>query len=153
MPVMAAPFMFILDSFETACMELSILELFTTHQQGYNHTHIQSFIWKKPQSWARDNTAATTWPCFQAKKMVDIVLWLYSVWLLHLQIPRPKKNSGPWCSISLSSFCIGVVAKLNNCCVPSSAYWRNYNPFFDWTSKWKFFAVTFCCSVNTPNFL
>ena len=41
---LAAPFMFILDSFETACMELSILELFTTHQQGYNHTHIQRFI-------------------------------------------------------------------------------------------------------------
>ena len=118
---LAAPFMFILDSFETACMELSILELFTTHQQGYNHTHIQRFIWKKPQSWARDNTAATTWPCFQAKKMVDIVLWLYSVWLLHLQIPRPKKNSGPWCSIYVVALLRCRCREAKNCREPSSA--------------------------------
>ena len=36
------------------------------------------------QSWACDNTAATSWPCFQAKKLLLIVLWLYSQWLLHL---------------------------------------------------------------------
>ena len=35
------------------------------------------------QSWARDNTTATTWPCFQAKQLLSITLCLYSFWLLH----------------------------------------------------------------------
>ena len=36
------------------------------------------------QSWARDNTAATTWPGFRAKKLLIMALRLYSLWLLHL---------------------------------------------------------------------
>ena len=36
------------------------------------------------QSWTRDNTAATTWPCFRAKKLLIMALRLYSLWLLHL---------------------------------------------------------------------
>ena len=34
------------------------------------------------QSWARDNTTATTWQCFQAKKLFIITICLYSLWLL-----------------------------------------------------------------------
>ena len=33
------------------------------------------------QSWARDNTAATTWPCFQATKVFVIAVLLYLLWL------------------------------------------------------------------------
>ena len=45
--------------------------------------------WKKYtgikfQSWARDNTVATTRPCFQATKLFVIAILLYLVWLLHL---------------------------------------------------------------------
>ena len=68
-----------------------------------------------------DNTATTTWPCFQAKKMVDIVLWLHSVWLLHLQIPRPKKNYGPWCSIYVVALLRCRCREAKNCREPNSA--------------------------------
>ena len=34
--------------------------------------------------WARDNTDATMWPCFQATKLLVIAFLLYSLWLLHL---------------------------------------------------------------------
>ena len=35
------------------------------------------------QSWARDNTAATMWPCFQAKKLLIIALLLHLMGLLY----------------------------------------------------------------------
>ena len=37
------------------------------------------------QSWARDNTDATTWPCFQATELVVITLRPYSYWLHQLE--------------------------------------------------------------------
>ena len=36
------------------------------------------------QSWARYNTAATTWPCFQATQLLVLVMCLCLLWLLHL---------------------------------------------------------------------
>ena len=36
------------------------------------------------QSWARDNTVATTRPCFQATTLTVIAILLYLEWLLHL---------------------------------------------------------------------
>ena len=40
------------------------------------------------QSWARDNTTATTWPGFQATNLFFIALLLYSLWLLHLDTEK-----------------------------------------------------------------
>ena len=61
------------------------------------------------QSWAPDNTVATTRPCFQAKKVL---------WLLHLDTTRPKLFSNYFWSLSLNN--VVVEAKLNNGHVPSS---------------------------------
>ena len=36
------------------------------------------------QSWVRDNTDATTWPCFQVTELFVIVMLLYLLWLLHI---------------------------------------------------------------------
>ena len=36
------------------------------------------------QSWARDNTAATTWPSFQCIFYFVFALCIYSLWLLHV---------------------------------------------------------------------
>ena len=41
------------------------------------------FIQCDKQSWAGDNTAATTWPCFQATQFYVIAKLLYVLWLLH----------------------------------------------------------------------
>ena len=67
------------------------------------HTALTQRV-SNPQSWARDNTAATTWPCFQDKKFLVIAYWLIalflcSLWLLHRETdPRNicRIFSGPW---------------------------------------------------------
>ena len=77
----------------------------------------------KKQNWARDNTAATTWPCFQATQLLVIALLLYSLRLLHLvteTLMLFRIFSCLWGSITLSCCLVVVVAKLKNCCVPSS---------------------------------
>ena len=66
------------------------------------------------QSWARDNTAATTWPWYQA--MLQYLLWLLLVdtetliFLEFFLVPEAKLR----CRVA-------VVAKLKKCRVPSSA--------------------------------
>ena len=53
-----------------------LLKLLVTSIVGY--TRINS------QSWARNNTVATMWPCFQATQLLVTALLQYSLWLLHL---------------------------------------------------------------------
>ena len=36
------------------------------------------------QSWARDNSVATMWPCFQGKKLFVIAILRYLLWLPHV---------------------------------------------------------------------
>ena len=38
----------------------------------------------KDQSWARDNSVATIWQCYQATKLFVIAILLYLLWLPHL---------------------------------------------------------------------
>ena len=43
------------------------------------------------QSWARDNTTAIMWQCFQVKKLLFIpIFWVYSLWLLHIDTEALK---------------------------------------------------------------
>ena len=62
---------------------------------------------------ARDKTATTTWPCFQAKKMCSFLLCLLHVFVVSTPFRHRDLNiflifSCPWSSITLSR----VVAKL-----------------------------------------
>ena len=63
----------------------------------------------------RQHSAATAWPCLQAKQWWIIALCLYSVWLFHLDIKALKLY------FFLSLVLYSVVAKIKNCRVPSSA--------------------------------
>ena len=85
------------------------------------------------QSWAHDNTAATTWPCFQATKMLVIALLFYSFWLLHLDTAIKKISNfvlSPklYYIVALSLSRLVLVAKLNHCHVPSSGIIRYPGP-------------------------
>ena len=76
------------------------------------------------QSWARDNTTATTWPCFQAKKVVNyciMSLFVFTILFKHGVLTIFCFLCCPWCSVRLSHcrYCVVVVAKVKNCCVPS----------------------------------
>ena len=69
---------------------------------------------KKNQSWARDNTAATTWPCFQAKKTVDyciMSIFIVATPFRHWGLQICRIFCCLWSSITLSR--CSVVAKLN----------------------------------------
>ena len=66
------------------------------------------------QSWARDNSVATMWPCFKATKLFVIAILVYLLYWFF---------SGPWLVPEAVLRC--RIAKLNNCCVPSSA---SYSP-------------------------
>ena len=79
---------------------------------------------KTSQSWARDNTAETTRPCFIPKHFClwhysTVHAWLYSFWLLHL---NTKAHLSTFCSsLKAITYChVDVVAKLSNCRIPSS---------------------------------
>ena len=75
------------------------------------------------QSWARDNTVATTIPCFQVRALFVIAILLYLVCMVtpsrHLDLNTFWIFSGPWGSITLSRCHIVVVVKLYNCRVAS----------------------------------
>ena len=80
------------------------------------------------QSRARNNTVATTRPCFQATQLFVIAILLLYIWFGYSNLLSRHRDlnifrifSGPRGSITLSRCCIVVVAKLYNCRVPSSA--------------------------------
>ena len=76
------------------------------------HIH-SSFI---AQCWARDNIAATTRQCFQVKNVLSIALCLFCDY----SIKKPTFFKFFFVTDVLLR-CRGVVvAKLKNCCVPSS---------------------------------
>ena len=51
---------------------------------GGNLRRHRKFAKPPIHSWARDNTAATMWPCFQVTKLLIIALYLYMLFLFHL---------------------------------------------------------------------
>ena len=74
------------------------------------------------QSWARDNTAAKTWLCFQVEKLLIIALCLYSLWLVDLDIQGLHFFVIFLVSEATLLCCIFIVAKLNNCRLPNSYF-------------------------------
>ena len=74
------------------------------------------------QSWASDNSAATTWPCFKATKLLVIALLLYSLWQLHLDTKTLTFFTFFRVPEALLRCRVVIVAKLNNRNVPSSVY-------------------------------
>ena len=83
---------------------------------GYNvHTVLYCTT---QQSWARDNTATT---CFLNKQLFIIALHLYSLWLLHYDTEALTFFKKFLVTEALLRCCVIIVAKLNNCRVPSSA--------------------------------
>ena len=51
------------------------------------------------QSWARNNSVATMWPCFQGTKLFVIAILLYLLWLplsRHWGLTMFRLFSGPW---------------------------------------------------------
>ena len=71
------------------------------------------------QSRARDNTAAPTWPCFQATKFLVIALCLYLWWLLHEDAETLSFSDFFHVIEALLRSRVVVVAKLKNCRVPN----------------------------------
>ena len=74
-------------------------------EEGGGGEDLKMFVAFK-QSWARDNTAATTRPYIQTKQLLLIALCLYSL-LVSAALPR---------------FHVDVVAKLKKGRVPSSVF-------------------------------
>ena len=72
------------------------------------------------QSWARDNTAATTWPCFQATQVVGWCI-LVTIFVVTTPFNIFQKNSCPCSSLTVSCCHIVVVVKKKNCRMPSFA--------------------------------
>ena len=75
------------------------------------------------QSWARDNTAATTWPWFQATTLFVIAILLYFLWLLLLDTKTLIFFTFVLVFEALLCCSVVVVAKLKNCPVPSSGHY------------------------------
>ena len=70
-------------------------------------------MYSNMQIWARDNTFATTWPCFQTSKLLDFTFLLYSLW-------QPRLNTETLIFFefflvpeTLLRYRVVVVAKLN----------------------------------------
>ena len=70
-------------------------------------------------SWARDNTSATAWPCFQAKKWLVIAFCLYPLWLLLLDTETLTFFDFFLGTEALLRCRIVVVAKLKNVACPA----------------------------------
>ena len=70
------------------------------------------------QSWARHNNATTTWPSFQATKLLVIAWFLYSLRLLHLD--TKTLNFFEFILVPKALLRCRVVATLCNCRLPSS---------------------------------
>ena len=74
------------------------------------------------QSWARGNTAAITWSCFQNTKLLVTAILLSSLYLLHLN--TEKFNIFEFFLVPEALLCcrVVVVAKLNNFRLPCSDF-------------------------------
>ena len=84
----------------------------------YSSLFLHSII---SQSRARDNTAATTLPCFQAIKWLsNIAKCLYSVWVLHLDTEARTCIVFFLVTEAYLRCRVVAVAKQTNCRVPSS---------------------------------
>ena len=86
------------------------------------HWHRKFFMYN--QSWARDNSVATKWPCYHSTKLFVVAILLYLLLLPHLD--TEAQLFFDFCLVPEAILRCRVVAKLNNCCVPSSVY-NNYN--------------------------
>ena len=88
-------------------------------------TLIGSSSHTRNQSWARDNTAATTCRVFRPWPWLIMVWFLHSLCLLHLDTKTLK------CSVfylSQKLYCrVVAVMKLKHCRLPSSAYKKEHS--------------------------
>ena len=101
-------------------------------------------LYRKYQSRAHDNSAATMWPCFQATKLYVTSILLHLVWLLRLETETLLFFDFFLVPEGLLRCRVVVVAKLYNCRVPSSGKYQavpntKYQALVctPWPSPWR----------------
>ena len=80
---------------------LIVGKLFSCKVSLLTFSSLTSALFTVWQSWARDNSVATMWPCYQALKLFVIIILLYLLWLPHLDTEAYRVTifrffSGPW---------------------------------------------------------
>ena len=73
-----------------------------------HHCSLRGVPHRNLQSWARDNTAVTTWPCFQDTKLSFFALLIITAFAVatlfrHRDLKMLRIFSFPWRSITFSS--------------------------------------------------